>query len=46
MDNKKIKALEKVRAEIEKIDKKENNVYFLIPKALLLVHWNIFINLL
>ena len=30
MDNKKIKALEKVRAEIEKIDKKENNVYFFV----------------
>lgn len=30
MDNKRIKALEKVRAEIEKIDKKENNVYFFV----------------
>jgi len=30
MDEKKLKALDKVRAEIEKIDKKENNVFFFV----------------
>lgn len=30
MDEKKIKALEKVREEISKIDKKENNIYFFV----------------